>query len=87
MAFASQKIASVSPACFELITSSRVPTTTTSATSGFAIETRLTDLSRVRVRFDYRLLRPLGHDQEEILAEGYTVLACVGTDHVPRRTG
>ena len=50
-----------------------------------SIETRLTELSRVRVRFDYRLLRPVGHDQEEILAEGYTVLACVGTDHVPRR--
>src|SRR5688572_28692772 len=35
-------IASVSPSTFELITSSRVPTTTTSAMSGFAIDTRVT---------------------------------------------
>jgi acyl-CoA thioester hydrolase len=49
------------------------------------IETRLTELARVRVRFAYRLLRPSNNGVEEVLAEGYTVLACVGRDHVPRR--
>jgi acyl-CoA thioester hydrolase len=50
------------------------------------LETRLTELMRVKVRFDYRLWRPLenGHD-EELLAEGHTLLACVGQDHVLRR--
>lgn len=49
------------------------------------LETRLTELGRVKVRFDYRLLRPLGGAEEELLAEGHTVLACVGQTHVPRR--
>lgn len=50
------------------------------------IETRLSELSRVKVRFDYRLLRPsLENGSEETLAEGYTTLACVDRDHVPRR--
>ena len=50
------------------------------------METRLTELMRVKMRFDYRLLRPLGAGvEEELVAEGYTVLACVGRDHVPRR--
>lgn len=49
------------------------------------IETRLTELERVRVRFAYRLLRPTENGLEEVLAEGNTLLACVGTDHVPRR--
>jgi acyl-CoA thioesterase FadM len=50
------------------------------------IETRLTELMRVKCRFDYRLLRPLGDaGAEELLAEGHTVLACVGQDHVLRR--
>jgi acyl-CoA thioester hydrolase len=50
------------------------------------IETRLTELARVRVRFDYRLLRPSENGgQDEVLAEGYTLLACVGQDHIPRR--
>lgn len=49
------------------------------------IESRLSELYRVKVRFDYRLLRPLPGMVEEVLAEGYTVLACVGHDHVPRR--
>ncbi|HET9954406.1 MAG TPA: thioesterase family protein [Polyangiaceae bacterium] len=50
------------------------------------IETRLTELMRVKLRFDYRLLRPRGPDQdEELVAEGYTSLACVDQDHVPRR--
>jgi acyl-CoA thioester hydrolase len=49
------------------------------------IETRLTELARVRVRFAYRLLRPSENGEEEVLAEGNTLLACVGRDHVPRR--
>lgn len=49
------------------------------------IETRLSDLSRVKVRFDYRLLRSTEQGEEETLAEGYTLLACVDRDHVPRR--
>jgi len=49
------------------------------------IETRLTELSRVKVRFEYRLLRPADDSSEEVLAEGYTLLASVGQDHVPRR--
>jgi acyl-CoA thioester hydrolase len=49
------------------------------------IETRLSELSRVKVRFDYRLLRPTPETEDEILAEGYTLLACVDREHVPRR--
>ena len=49
------------------------------------IETRLTELSRVKVRFEYRLLRRGEDSGEEILAEGYTLLASVGQNHVPRR--
>jgi acyl-CoA thioester hydrolase len=49
------------------------------------IETSLTELARVRVRFGYRLLRTSDTGAEEVLAEGYTVLACVGRDHIPRR--
>ena len=41
---------------------------------------------RVKVRFDYRLWRPLSENgDEELLAEGHTSLACVGRDHVLRR--
>jgi acyl-CoA thioester hydrolase len=51
------------------------------------IETRLADLQRVQMRFDYRLLRPSAGNGagEELVAEGYTTLACVGHDHVIRR--
>lgn len=42
------------------------------------VETRLTELGRVKVRFDYRLSRG-----EELVAEGYTLLACVDDRHVP----
>jgi acyl-CoA thioester hydrolase len=45
-----------------------------------AIETRLGALTRVTVRFDYRVLR-----DEELLATGHTVLACVDSAHRPRR--
>jgi len=56
------------------------------------VETRLSELARVRVRFDYRLLRAQeGRDPSElngdaeIVAEGHTLLACVDRNHVPRR--
>ena len=57
------------------------------------VETRLSELARVRVRFDYRLLRaPDGHESAdhlngdaEVVAEGHTLLACVDQNHVPRR--
>jgi len=56
------------------------------------VETRLSELARVRVRFDYRLLRTHeGHDSAEtngdaeVVAEGHTLLACVDRNHVPRR--
>ncbi len=49
------------------------------------IETRLTELTRVKVRFEYRLIRPLPGDGEELVAEGHTLLACVDQEHVPRR--
>jgi acyl-CoA thioester hydrolase len=56
------------------------------------VETRLSELARVRVRFDYRLMRaPEGRDPNElngdaeIVAEGHTLLACVDRNHVPRR--
>jgi acyl-CoA thioester hydrolase len=54
------------------------------------IETRLTELARVKVRFDYRLLREPEGDRtvdpaEQIVAEGHTLLACVDQHHVPRR--
>jgi acyl-CoA thioester hydrolase len=56
------------------------------------VETRLSELARVRVRFDYRLLRgqegrepsELNGDAE-VVAEGHTLLACVDRNHVPRR--
>jgi len=54
------------------------------------IETRMTELARVKVRFDYRLLREPEGDRavdpaEQIVAEGHTLLACVDQNHVPRR--
>jgi acyl-CoA thioester hydrolase len=57
------------------------------------IETCLTELSRVKVRFDYRLLRELEGDpssnsadpDQQLVAEGHTLLACVDQHHIPRR--
>lgn len=46
------------------------------------VETRLGELRRVRVRFDYRLLR---ESDGELVAEGFTTLACVDDNHKPRR--
>lgn len=48
------------------------------------VESRLTELRRVRARFDYRVFREKD-DTEEFLAEGHTLLACVGNDHAPMR--
>lgn len=45
------------------------------------VEARLTELTRVRVRFDYVLERRDGAGPPEILADGFTLLACVGQDH------
>jgi acyl-CoA thioester hydrolase len=44
------------------------------------IETTCAELTRVTVRFRYRVLRG-----EELVCEGETLLACVGNDLVPRR--
>jgi acyl-CoA thioester hydrolase len=57
------------------------------------IETRLSELSRVKVRFDYRLLREPegegvsvpGDPDDQVVAEGHTLLACVDQHHIPRR--
>jgi acyl-CoA thioester hydrolase len=49
------------------------------------IETRLTELGRVRIRFDYRIFRDPTEAEQELVAEGYTMLACVDAHHVPRR--
>ena len=54
------------------------------------IETHLTELSRVKVRFDYRLLREPEGDalvapNDQLVAEGHTLLACVDQHHIPRR--
>jgi acyl-CoA thioester hydrolase len=44
------------------------------------VETRCAEVTRVTVRFAYRVLR-----STELLAEGETLLACVGPDLAPRR--
>jgi acyl-CoA thioester hydrolase len=56
------------------------------------IETRLSELTRVKVRFDYRLLREpegegaaAGDPDQQLVAEGHTLLACVDQHHIPRR--
>ena len=57
------------------------------------IETSLTELTRVKVRFDYRLLREPEGDaapgagglDQQLVAEGHTLLACVDQHHIPRR--
>jgi acyl-CoA thioester hydrolase len=48
------------------------------------VEARLTTLSRVKVGFNYRVLRD-GPEGEQLLATGATLLACVGDDHAPCR--
>jgi acyl-CoA thioester hydrolase len=50
------------------------------------IETRLVDVERVRVRFEYTVLRAAGDAAApEVLCRGHTLLACVGRDLAPRR--
>ena len=49
------------------------------------VDARLAELTRVTVRFDYRVLRTEGHAREELVAEGETLLACVDAGHSPRR--
>jgi acyl-CoA thioester hydrolase len=44
------------------------------------VETRLGAMTRVTVRFDYRIFR-----DAELLVLGHTLLACVDDRHVPRR--
>jgi acyl-CoA thioester hydrolase len=46
------------------------------------VDTRLGEVTRVTLRFDYRVLR---EGSEELVAEGHTLLACVDDGHVPRR--
>jgi acyl-CoA thioester hydrolase len=50
-----------------------------------SVETQLTELARVKIRFEYRLLRQLENGDEEVVAEGHTLLACVDQHHIPRR--
>jgi acyl-CoA thioester hydrolase len=44
------------------------------------VAVRLGALTRVTVRFDYRIVRG-----DELLVQGHTLLACVDDDHKPRR--
>ena len=44
------------------------------------VETRLTGLTRVTVRFDYDARR-----DDDLIVEGHTLLACVDGSHKPRR--
>lgn len=42
------------------------------------VETSVKELTRLTVRFSYRILRGRGDKSEELLCEGETLLACVG---------
>ncbi len=48
------------------------------------VEARLARLRRVRLRFDYQVLRSVDGVGEELVADGSTELACVDNDHRPR---
>lgn len=48
------------------------------------VEARLAQLTRVTVRFEYRVLRATD-DGEELVCKGFTVLACIGGNGRPRR--
>jgi acyl-CoA thioester hydrolase len=48
-----------------------------------AVETTLTELGRATVKFAYRVMRDRAG--AELVAEGSTLLACVGNDLVPKR--
>lgn len=47
------------------------------------VETSLEALTRVTVRFGYRIFRH--REDQELVAEGFTLLACVNDDHVVTR--
>jgi acyl-CoA thioester hydrolase len=51
------------------------------------IETRLTEVERVRVRFEYSVLRAprAAGEAAELLCRGHTLLACVDRGLAPRR--
>jgi acyl-CoA thioester hydrolase len=49
------------------------------------VDTRLSELGRVKLRFDYRVLRALAAGAEQLVAEGSTLLACVNDAHAPTR--
>jgi acyl-CoA thioester hydrolase len=49
----------------------------------FVVEVGVASVSRVTVKFVYRLLRE--SPAEAVAAEGFTLLACVGNDHAPKR--
>jgi acyl-CoA thioester hydrolase len=49
-----------------------------------AIETRLVELRAASLRFEYKMSRREGAE-DELLAEGFTRLACVNEHHVVRR--
>ncbi len=49
------------------------------------VETRLSELQRVSVRFDYRILACEEHVAERLVAEGSTLLACIDAGNKPRR--
>lgn len=46
------------------------------------VETRVTEIRRASVRFDYRVVR---EEDDALLAEGHTVHACIDREHKPRR--
>lgn len=48
-----------------------------------AVDTKVEQLSRATVRFSYRIVRL--RDNEELIAEGHTLLACVNNDHALQR--
>ena len=48
------------------------------------VEARLTELTRIKVRFVYRILRETP-GEEDVVAEGETLLCCFDDDHTIRR--
>ncbi|MBW1974407.1 MAG: acyl-CoA thioesterase [Deltaproteobacteria bacterium] len=50
------------------------------------VKTKLTFPSPARLKFEYRIFRENGSgEDDELLAEGFTIHACVGQDHKPRK--
>jgi len=48
-----------------------------------AVETAITEIGRATIKFEYRLFREA--PEGELVAEGSTLLACVGSDLAPKR--